>query len=522
MNPTKPAEFIPPIAPTEGAPLRALVLAGGGMRVAYQAGAVKALVDDGLRFSHADATSGGALNLAALLSGVTPDDLCRRWRQLPVRWLAHLQPLRRRLKPLRLAVQGDASSLAEHIYPALGVDLARLRQATGIDGTFNVCRFAGKSVVAIPQRSIDLSRLLAAISLPMFQPAVEADGSAWTDAVWIRGCNLLSCIERGARELWLVWCHANTPRWRPDAFDQYNHMIEMSATGALDAQLAEIEKINARIAAGESVWGHREPIVVYIVKPEVPLPLEPEVSSGRIDAATLIDMGYRDARRALRHRYLSPSGPGATQTAEPAVGVSFRERMAGGFTLGATQAVEGRHSDERLAINVCVHIEDIDRFVQDPLHQADLTGHIDFAPWGQAIPADRGRFQLFGPSGDGALTYMVYELGFQHAGRSYYLSGKKHVRISNPLNLWPQTTTLYTTLHEGIDSAGPVVGAGVLSLGVPDLLKLLGTLHARRATDLASRVGAIGRFFRFFASELVRTYVLRRPLKTTPELEPVP
>ena len=267
MTETIYAAFIPPIAAIDGAPSRALVLAGGGMRVAYQAGAVKALADEGLRFSHADATSGGTLNLAALLSGLSPDDLCRRWRELPVRWLAALQPLRRFFEPLRLPVQGDASSLTDHIYPALGIDLARLRQASRIDGAFNVCRFTDKTVVGIPHRSIDLSRLVAAVSLPMFLPAVEADGSAWTDAVWIKNCNLLSCVERGARELWLVWCHGNTPQWRSGAFNQYNHMIEMSATGALDAQLAEIEKINERIAAGESVWGHREPIVVVIAAP---------------------------------------------------------------------------------------------------------------------------------------------------------------------------------------------------------------------------------------------------------------
>src|SRR5258708_38593563 len=63
---------------------RALVLPGGGMRVAYQAGAVKALHDSGLRFSFGDGASGGTMNLAALLSGITPDDLCRRWRSLDV------------------------------------------------------------------------------------------------------------------------------------------------------------------------------------------------------------------------------------------------------------------------------------------------------------------------------------------------------------------------------------------------------------------------------------------------------
>ena len=53
-------------------PRRSLVLAGGGIRVAYQAGVLVALEEAGLRFQHADGTSGGTFNLAMLLSGLTP------------------------------------------------------------------------------------------------------------------------------------------------------------------------------------------------------------------------------------------------------------------------------------------------------------------------------------------------------------------------------------------------------------------------------------------------------------------
>jgi len=58
-------------APTAGTPgpQRSLILAGGGMRVAYQAGALRALFEAGLTFAHADGTSGGTMNLAMLFSG---------------------------------------------------------------------------------------------------------------------------------------------------------------------------------------------------------------------------------------------------------------------------------------------------------------------------------------------------------------------------------------------------------------------------------------------------------------------
>lgn len=510
----------PPIAPPPGeVPRRALVLAGGGMRVAYQAGAVKALHDAGLRFDHADGASGGTMNLAALLSGVAPDELCARWRALRVTDFAALRPPADYLRPGRLAALGSTRGLADKVYPALGIALPRLRAAEGIAASFNVCRFDDKTVQALPQQALDLPRLLAAVSLPVLMPAVQADGATWTDAVWIQDANLLACVERGARELWLVWCIGNTPDWQPGAFRQYVHMIEMSAIGALNRELATIAELNARIAAGEQPWGHDRAIVVHIIQPERPLPLDTDFFAGRIDAATLIDLGYRDARRALREGRPSPLDATATLMSTPRTGISFRETMTGGFALDATDPRVGEVSDDALALHATIHIPDLAAFIADPQHLAGLSGHVDFAPLGLAMPGESGRFGLFTPSGnDPRLVYMIYELGFRQGGQDWYLAGKKHVRCGPPWRLWGETTALYTTLHRGRDASGPVAGAGVLHLGVVELLRLLSTLHATDAPGGLAAAGAVGRFFRFFSAELARTYLLQRPLPATEAL----
>ncbi|MGW8392440.1 patatin-like phospholipase family protein [Pseudoduganella sp. HUAS MS19] len=498
------APHTPPIANAIPGPRRALVLGGGGMRVAYQAGAVKALHEEGMRFSHADGVSGGTINLAALLSGESPDSLCSRWRALRPRDFAALRPVSEYLHLARMRALGSADGMRKKVYPALGIDIDRIRAADGIDASFSVCRFDDKIVVALPHKELDLPRLVAAASLPILLPAVQAAGSTWTDAAWIKDANLLACVERGARELWLIWCIGNTPVYRNGAFNQYVHMLEMSALGALHAELATIAGINRRIAAGEAVWGHREPVVVHIIKPETPLPLDPDFFRGRIDAATLINLGYRDAQRALRARQPAPLDPSATLMREPGTGLSFRETMAGPFKLGKAGA-------GRLAMHATIHIDDMHAFVASSDHKAGLSGHLDIEPWGRAIPAQSGVFGLFSPSGDPALTYMVYELGFRHQGSDYYLAGKKHVRLGAPWRLWKETTTLYTQLHKGSDASGEIVGAGTLSLGVPDLLRLLGTAHATNAATPSARAMAVWCFFRFFAGELFRTYIRRSP-----------
>src|SRR5690348_4215288 len=110
-------------------PKRALVLAGGGMRVAYQAGVVKALVENGLCFHHADGTSGGTINLAMLFSGLSPEDMCERWRTLRVKDFVSFMPLKEYLRGAGLSAMGNADGIVQKVFPHLGIDVAKVRQA---------------------------------------------------------------------------------------------------------------------------------------------------------------------------------------------------------------------------------------------------------------------------------------------------------------------------------------------------------------------------------------------------------
>jgi hypothetical protein len=200
------------------------------------------------------------------------------------------------------------------------------------------------------------------------------------------------------------------------------------------------------------------------------------------------------------------------ETTTSPTGIGFQETMAGGLTLGATDPLLGVNGPV-MSMHAAIDISDITAFIADPRHIAKLGGHIDYPPFGSNLAATGGVFGLFTPSGDPALTYMVYELGFQHAGKAYYLAGKKHVQIASIFKLWQETTTLYSLLHEGENQQGPVVGAGVLSLGVWELIKLLTTLRATHSASFGASLCAITRFFVFFAKELVRTFLCKKPLK---------
>jgi|GEM_PF-206101 len=199
---------------------------------------------------------------------------------------------------------------------------------------------------------------------------------------------------------------------------------------------------------------------------------------------------------------------------ENTLGLTFKETMSGHFALGATDpragAAAGSSADQTLAMHAEVIIGNLDEFIANPMHLGKLQGSIDFAPLGENLASHSGVFNLFKPTDDVDTTRMIYELGFSANGQDYYLAGYKEVRDDVGFDLWSDTTTLFTTLHKGKDKTGEVVGAGVLTLGVTDLAKLLSTMRVLNAENTAQKTQALSRFGQFFMGELWDSYAVSK------------
>lgn len=342
---------------------------------------------------------------------------------------------------------------------------------------------------------------------------MEYNGRTYTDAVWILDSNLLETVRAGADEIWVIWCIGNTPEFKKGLVEQYVHMIEMSALGALHAQLAEIEKLNERIARGDSPYGQSRPIAVHIVKPSFPIPLDPDFLAGRVDGSTLVDSGFRDAATYLKT--MRPEGmtltPAATRMDIQKPGLAFREKMTGRITLGSSDPQQGYTNPAAVPfiLHASIDVRDIVGFIADANHQGELVGHLYSPRAGGNLPARRGVFRLFSPTKDPNVTEMIYDLDFFLNGRPTWLRGRKYVRAGSVLNAWRETTTLHVTLHEGDDETGDVIGAGILRLGVSDFLSLLGTLHSVACQTRREKLRALFAFANFFASTLWRTYIAK-------------
>lgn len=120
------------------------------------------------------------------------------------------------------------------------------------------------------------------------------------DAVWIKDANLLEAVKKGAEDLWLIWGIGNYPSYLSGSLNQYVHSIEMSANGALFEEFEQIKWINKLIELGHSPYGQIRKIKVFVVKPKLPLPLDPELFLKKLTARALINMGYQNAKNYFK------------------------------------------------------------------------------------------------------------------------------------------------------------------------------------------------------------------------------
>ena len=210
----------------------------------------------------------------------------------------------------------------------------------------------------------------------------------------------------------------------------------------------------------------------------------------------------------------APSGR-AQAAAEAAVpSLEFTEVMRGFWTPNsaldfAEAAKEGKTDDRAISFALTVHAADARSMIANPPHAAMLFGTVtapSLSP--EPLTVTQGDFNLFHDyAGAVEERRMRYRMVLRSpGGTNWFFDGYKRVRQGNVLHVWPDTSTLYITIHEGTDASGAVVGRGILHIKPLDFQKQLGTMRVAHATNAAERLAITYAFGRLFAGALYETY----------------
>jgi len=474
-----------------------LILAGGGLKVAFQAGVLQVWLDEaGLEFDVADGASGGVFNLAMWCQGMSGTEIADAWRRTKPWKFLEPNPLVWRSLVLYGRFRRNI------VRKTWGLDWNRIRR-TGKEATFNVFNATDQALVVLPAARMNEDFFIACVSLPMWFPPVAIDGKKYIDAVYATDANLRAAIKGGATELWVIWTVSTRGRWRNGFVNQYFQIIEAAANSRLEELERQIEASNAAIAAGGAgEFDHH--VTVRKLSAEVPLHYVLVFRSRPLREA--VELGVQAARAWCAENGIALKPP-APKPAPGGARVRFTETMVGRFTIGATDPEEGGANGSELEVSLTVATADLERFLDDPSREMSIAGSIHSEAFGGTLDVKGGVFNLFVPP-TSQRRKMQYRVFFDDGvGHPLTLVAEKRIPGLAGARPWRDTTTCYLRILQGYVEDGAadeasIVGAGVIRITFPRFLRQLCTFRGG--------LRSIARFQTFFVSQCVDLYLLRR------------
>jgi predicted acylesterase/phospholipase RssA len=469
---------------------RALILAGGGMKVAFQAGVLQVLLDEAhVDFFMADGASGGVFNLAMWCQGMSGTEIADNWRNhRPVRGTQPNWWQLRRVLYAESVLKLDR--FRTRVLPAWRLDFDKIRASERL-ATFNLFNFTRQRLETVTADGMTEDHLMAAVALPIWFPPVTIGGDQYIDGVFATDANLEEAIRRGADELWVIWTVSRLGEVRPGFIAQYFQMIEAIANSNLDAMRRRITANNAARERGESgEFGRR--IELRLLECEVPVHYL--IGFGRDRFAEVVELGVAKAREWCVAQGLTLGVPAPPSPREVLLTLSFDEQM------------KGRLAGSRALLDLTIAVADVDRFVTDPGHVAAVHGHLDCPGLGGRLTVARGTFNVLVDAGSPAAKQMVYDLDLLTPdGRPMTLRAVKDIVDDPGADLWRDTTRAHARVYEGWPPAGEPIAVGTVRVYLLDFLHQLTTFRVRGGT-LSQQVGALTRFGRLFLGKLWDVY----------------
>jgi predicted patatin/cPLA2 family phospholipase len=481
---------------------RALIFAGGGLKVAFEAGVLQVWLDEVVdtEFHLADGASGGTFNLAMWCQGMSGTEIANAWRRTnPLSWFA--------VNPRPWRAFSSLDRFRDNVlHGAWGVDWDLVHERN-VDATFNVYNFTDHALEQRRPLEMNDEWLLACVALPFWFPPQVIDGRVYIDSVYATDANLESAIDRGADELWIVWTMNTEGRWGSGPVNQYFTTIEAAANWRLKELVRRIDENNAAMASPERNGEFGRHIERKILRATVPLHYIFVFSADTLHEA--VELGVQRARAWCDANGIRRREPPARRGDRTRL--RFSETMVGPLAFGENatdRAVAG--SGAELEARLTVDIDDVANFLTDPAHEARVTGAIVSDALGGKLPLEEGTLHQFVYEDDPWDRRMRYRLRFRDGGgHPLVLEGEKRVPSGPGFHPWRDTTTLSARIYSESADVPEQAAAAVIRITLPRFARQLTTFRAHGHGTLGG-ARLVLRYFAFFVSVCARGYLTGR------------
>jgi predicted patatin/cPLA2 family phospholipase len=489
-------------------PKRSLMLAGGGVKIAFQAGVLQVWLDEaGIEFDHADAVSAACFNLAMWTQGMSGTEIADNWRNLHP--LAALDVNWSEIPKLLYAESLlELNAFREKVFPSWGLDWGKIR-ASSREATFNVYNFSKHELRPVPAPEMSEDFLIACASLSMWFPPVVIDGDTYIDAIFNTPANLEEAIRRGAEEIWVIWTTSQRGEWFKGFVGNFFGIFEAATNHAYKEALARIERNNRAVAVGEgSEFGRH--ITVREIKAEVPVHYLLNFSRDR--SAEAVNRGVEAAREwcdangfGKRFQTAAAAQPSARRCA-----LDFSETAKGYVAEGASDDQagyeQGRLDGTRIEAKFEIHIDDVDSFLTNPEHEARLSGEVRCDALGGALRISQGRYNLFVDKGDPTQKTVRYHMLLSGTEGAYTLEAIKRISNDPGTDALTDPATAFVKISAGVgEMRTNTVWSGIMRAGALDFLKHLASFRTDAST-FAERTSVLSRFGAFYLGHLWDVY----------------
>ena len=304
--------------------MRALVLSGGGVKGAYQAGAIQAVLESGYRPEIVTGISVGALNAAFLAAH---QDSAQVGAQLTQFWETEVTGPSKFVKKrgfldlvwrvLRNMWDGvvDTKPLADVVGRVLAAHFPRQGGMQVRVGAVELR--SGLLVYTGPDSPDFIAAVLASTAEPVSMPLRRIRGVAYYDGGLRDVAPLKQAIELGATSIVAVVCQAVavTPytKGEGDVLNLIGRVHEIVTNEIVENDLKTADNVNSLIAglpaemrAAHPYLADKRIIPLTVVRPaeEITVSLD---SFTRDDIYRMVEQGRRDARAVLSQRPASPT-----------------------------------------------------------------------------------------------------------------------------------------------------------------------------------------------------------------------